>query len=211
MARSPRGREAILAAARHEFATKGYDRTSIRDIAQSAGLSLSALYYYFPSKHDALFELIRSAFEEYIAQSRGVVDLAGPDARCQLTALVRHLVDYRISHIQQSHLLLRETSSLGAEEFAIIREMQVASNDIFHGVVSLGVAQGHFETLRPRDVTRAVVSMCNQISSWYRLDGSLSVADVQERYVRFADLLVETRRDTEALADTAQVAASKLV
>ena len=44
------GRDQILHAALVTFAQKGFDGASIRDIAQRADLSLSALYYYFSSK-----------------------------------------------------------------------------------------------------------------------------------------------------------------
>lgn len=71
--RSTNGRAEILRAARNTFAAKGYDGASIRDIAQEAGLSLSALYYYFPSKQDALFELIRFAFDWYIQEASELV------------------------------------------------------------------------------------------------------------------------------------------
>ena len=47
----------LLAIARALFARHGYDRTSLRDIAEEAKITKAALYYYFPNK-DALFERI---------------------------------------------------------------------------------------------------------------------------------------------------------
>jgi AcrR family transcriptional regulator len=52
------GREAqLLAIARRLFAQKGYDATSLRDIAEEARITKAALYYYFPNK-DTLYERI---------------------------------------------------------------------------------------------------------------------------------------------------------
>ena len=47
----------LLAIARRLFAQHGYDRTSLRDIAEAASITKAALYYYFPNK-DALYERI---------------------------------------------------------------------------------------------------------------------------------------------------------
>ena len=47
-------REAILAAARERFATHGYDRTRIRDVAADAGVDAALVHYFFKSK-DGLF------------------------------------------------------------------------------------------------------------------------------------------------------------
>ena len=40
----------LLAIARALFARHGYDRTSLRDIAEEAKITKAALYYYFPNK-----------------------------------------------------------------------------------------------------------------------------------------------------------------
>ncbi|CAA9589450.1 MAG: Transcriptional regulator, AcrR family [uncultured Thermomicrobiales bacterium] len=43
-------REEILVAAMHLFVTRGYDRTTMREIAREAGVSTGAIYVYYPTK-----------------------------------------------------------------------------------------------------------------------------------------------------------------
>ncbi|GAA4474933.1 TetR/AcrR family transcriptional regulator [Rhodococcus olei] len=186
MARRLIGEAAILDAARQAFASKGYDGTSIRDIAEAAGVSLSALYYYYPSKYEALYALVLDAFDHYFAESGEALESAGDDARNQLDALVRHLVMYRVKNAAQSKLLLQEADKLHGEGATLVRKKQIESNDRFHAVINLGVEQGHFETPYPDDCVRAIISMCNAISMWYRPGGSLKVKDLQDRYSHFA-------------------------
>lgn len=50
-------RAAILRAGRHAFADSGYEATSVKQIAEAAGLTHNALYHYFPSK-EALFRAV---------------------------------------------------------------------------------------------------------------------------------------------------------
>lgn len=54
---SPSTRERILDVALDLFIEKGYDRTSLREIAESLGVTKAALYYHFPSKEDILLAL----------------------------------------------------------------------------------------------------------------------------------------------------------
>lgn len=50
--------EEILAEASHLFARKGVAATTMADIADSAGLQVSSLYYYFRSKHEILETIV---------------------------------------------------------------------------------------------------------------------------------------------------------
>jgi AcrR family transcriptional regulator len=53
----PQTREKILDVALELFVQHGYDKTSLRDIAERLGITKAALYYYFERKEDILLEL----------------------------------------------------------------------------------------------------------------------------------------------------------
>src|SRR5579875_3578743 len=57
--RRPRGtmRERILDVALELFNAQGYDKTSLREIAERLGVTKAALYYHFERKEDILLEL----------------------------------------------------------------------------------------------------------------------------------------------------------
>ena len=58
----PRGR--ILSAAGREFAEKGFENTTIRDICTLASVNVAAVNYYFGEKHRLYIESVRHAHEE---------------------------------------------------------------------------------------------------------------------------------------------------
>lgn len=67
------------------FAEQGYEKTSLREIAERLGVTKAALYYYFKSKED----IVRSLVEDYVAQLDGLIAWAktqtpGPDTRAQI-------------------------------------------------------------------------------------------------------------------------------
>lgn len=180
------GRAEILRAARITFARHGFDGASIRDIAQEAGLSLSALYYYFPSKQDALHELIHNAFTWFSERARASVEAAGSDPVDRLTVLVRFTVRYRSMYRQISRVILRDTERLNADSFGSIRELQKDSRNIFADVVEEGRASGVFAVESAETASRAILSIINAIPLWFSEDGDLTVDDLEREYTRFS-------------------------
>lgn len=61
--RSAATKSRILAVALDLFIEKGYDKVSLREIAEAVGVTKAALYYYFPSKEQILRALIEPLFE----------------------------------------------------------------------------------------------------------------------------------------------------
>jgi AcrR family transcriptional regulator len=74
--RDPGGRDArsrIQAVALELFLEQGYERTSLREIADRLGVSKAALYYHFPTKEDIVGSLIddrRAALDNLVAWMR---------------------------------------------------------------------------------------------------------------------------------------------
>ncbi|MBC7638022.1 MAG: TetR/AcrR family transcriptional regulator [Acetobacteraceae bacterium] len=67
-------REALLDAAAAMFAAKGYDGTTIRNIAGAVGMLPGSMYYHFKSKEDLLLAVYRKGvarFEAAIAEALG--------------------------------------------------------------------------------------------------------------------------------------------
>lgn len=73
MARGDQTRAAILAAALRLFREQGYDRTTMRGIAQEASLSPGNAYYYFRSKDQLVQEFYREICDEHRRQSAEVL------------------------------------------------------------------------------------------------------------------------------------------
>ena len=63
-------RDALLLAAKSCLLNKGYSRTTARDIASTAGVSLAAIGYHFSSKEALLTEALILAFGEWDQEFR---------------------------------------------------------------------------------------------------------------------------------------------
>ena len=84
---SVKTRQTLLDAARRRFAIDGYAATTVRDIADDAGVNVALIGRYFGSKEGLFEACLEVAVQELRQSSAGVVGLAGV-----VTAISRHAV-----------------------------------------------------------------------------------------------------------------------
>ena len=79
-------RQKLLEAAAERFAVRGYEGTSIRDIARDVGMLPGSVYYHFRSKEELLLAVHRQGVEHVMRSVRSAVAEAGKDPWERLTA-----------------------------------------------------------------------------------------------------------------------------
>lgn len=98
----------ILGAAEKLFATQGYDGTSVRDIAQEAGVNIAMISYYFGSKE----KLMEAVFEKRNVDVKTKIDKILNDENLSCLQKVNILIDDYIDKImnqQEFHkIMMRE-------------------------------------------------------------------------------------------------------
>jgi len=56
----------LIEIATEMFAQNGYENTSMREIAERAGISKPAIYYYFKSKEELFLEMLKTTFQKFV-------------------------------------------------------------------------------------------------------------------------------------------------
>jgi AcrR family transcriptional regulator len=187
------GREAIAAAAREVFQERGYHGASIRDIARRAGLSLSALYYWHPSKQDLLAALVQDNTEDYFHRCDEALAAAGDDPAARLRALVKATVEYRVQRQTESNISNREWRNLEPEHAERLNALRVKATTIWSDIVDAGVERGVFHCEHPVDARRAAQAACNAIAEWYSPEGPLGTDELVDHYTRIVLRIVDHR------------------
>jgi AcrR family transcriptional regulator len=103
-------RRVILDTALALFRERGFEETTIRDIAGAAGLSLGAAYYYFKSKEAIVGAYYDYVQREHLARSRDAF-AAGGDLRGRLRAALHAKIDI----MQEDRRLLRALFRYGGD------------------------------------------------------------------------------------------------
>lgn len=108
----------ILQSADALFCDRGFDGTSIRDVAQAAGVNKALVFYYFDSK-DRLFEQVVSRY--YDEQRRVLIDAMDPTASLpdQIHELLDRYLDFITEHHRYARLIQHQVASGGRQDGAI--------------------------------------------------------------------------------------------
>ena len=108
-ARSAETRQLILDRALALFRKRGFERTTMRQIAADAGLSLGAAYYYFPSKEAIVLAYYQRHHDDHVERFRRLVERAGARPGPER---VRILFESKLELLQRDRRLL--TALFGA-------------------------------------------------------------------------------------------------
>lgn len=160
-------RTRILQAGLDLFGANGYHATSIRDIAEAAGIRSASLYSHFASKETILEALVRLGHEVHHRALVSALMNCGTDARDQLAALVRAHVTVHCRYPQLATVMTSEGKHLSAELAAPALVLRAASSGLASEVLDRGVAQGVFQ-LEDREVTQSLIGSLGVAASlWF--------------------------------------------
>ncbi len=176
-------RQEILRTAARLFQERGYDATSMNDVAAALKLSKGGLYHHFQSKDEILFHIMSHAMD--ITEERvinPVRRMEGADKR--LHELIRLHIEVVLSEEDREiTVMLHENHPLPT---GLRRKINARKKDYIHFVENLVAdAQRHHASasgVTPRAAAFALVGMINWIYQWYKPGGSLTGTDIVRQY-----------------------------
>ena len=181
-------RQEILRTAARLFQQRGYDATSMNDVAAALKLSKGGLYHHFQSKDEILFEIMNHAME--ITQQR-VLDpvrgMADPEER--LRALIRLHIEVVLSpRDREITVMLHENHPLPP---ALRKRINARKKDYIHFLENLMEevqrARHAKGKVGPHAAAFALLGMINWIYQWHKPEGKLQA---QNLIPQFTDLIL---------------------
>jgi TetR/AcrR family transcriptional regulator, cholesterol catabolism regulator len=180
-------RQEILRTAARLFQQRGYDATSMNDVAAALKLSKGGLYHHFQSKDEILFEIMDHAME--ITEERVLKPVRGiADPEDRLRALIRLHIDVVLSpRDREITVMLHENHPLPP---TLRKRINARKKDYVHFLENLMMevqksrrASGR---VSPRAAAFALLGMINWIYQWYKPEGDLQA---QNLIPQFTDLI----------------------
>lgn len=178
--------ERIRQAAASLFRTRGFNGTSMADLAAAVGVTKSSLYHHFSSKQALLAEILELTMERVTPHVQEVAESDAPAAERLHRVLVLHttaaLIDmnYVACFIEEGRYLAPQ-----------YMEAHLSKRDryelYFRQILEDGVASGEFVPQDSRVAAMALLGMCNAAVKWYRPEGDRSPEEIAQQ---FADLAV---------------------
>jgi AcrR family transcriptional regulator len=185
-------RERILSAAGQEFAERGYEAATVRDICLAAGVNVAAVNYYFGDKQRLYNESVKHAHRERV-RDVPLPDLPpGTPPETQLAGFVSNMLERMLGFGQppwQARLMLREVLQPTDACRELVEDYIRPHFEMLVGILD-ALAEGRLTQAELRRVALSVVGQC----FLYRAAGDVVGMLVPERELR-------TMHTPQALAD----------
>jgi AcrR family transcriptional regulator len=158
--------DAVLNAAVRLFNERGYDATSMFDIAESLGITKASVYHHISGKEHLLQMAMDRALDGLFEAAGHVGDLELP-AIDRLEQLIRRSVIVLSDRFEFVTVLLRVRGNTAVEQHALARRRE------FDAVVTELVKQAQAEggvrpDVDPATAARLLLGMVNSLTEWYR-------------------------------------------
>ena len=182
----------ILKAATALFCECGYHGTPMRALARVLRMEAPSLYYRFPSKQEILFAILDRTLDDLLGGLREAVATAeGPGER--LRAAVRFHVLFHARRRREAFVSHSELRSLTAANLRRVITKRDQYEQVFRGLLAVGVRAGSFHVADVKLTAAAILSMCTGVATWFSEDGRLPAEAIAERYVETISRSVERR------------------
>lgn len=196
---------AIRDAAVNLIARHGYEAVTMRQLAAKVGVQAAALYRYFPTKEDLLFDLM-TAHMEALIESWEKVRPATPDAAARLKAFVANHIRFHVERRHSTHVNNMELRSLSRERLSTILKLRSRYEKELRTILREGAEDGTFRVEDSALTAMAIIQMITGVIVWFRPDERLSVDEVTETYLAMTMRLVgaEPRREERNVRESAE-------
>lgn len=179
------GRRAeLLATAGEVFASQGYSATTVRKVADAAGILGGSLYYHFDSKESMADEILSTFLDDMWAAYDRVLD-AGLSARDTLEAVVVESFRSIDKHRPAVVLYQNESKHLAtSERFHYLLDSQRRFEEMWLSLLDRGVKEGAFRADLDRTlIYRFIRDTVWVAANWYQHGGRLSADDIAKQYL----------------------------
>jgi AcrR family transcriptional regulator len=178
-------RDELLAIAARLFAERGFRNTTVRDIADAAGILSGSLYHHFDSKESMVDEILQTfqqelfaAYEQILASDQG--------AKKKIEAAVRLSFEAIDQHHHEVAIFQNEADWLGGlgDRFAYLAERHAQSRQVWLTLLHEGMESGDLKSDLDLELAYRFIRDTVWVAvRWYRPGGDLSARKVADQYL----------------------------
>lgn len=175
-------RAEILQQAARLFADKGYETSSLNELAAAMNYSKGAIYNYFSSKQEIYDAIILHTLTGLYEASKAAAGApAAPHERLR-RFMVAHALFLSDNYDAFVTMLVGFSgmSNAGMKDDAL--KLRDAHEGLLREIISDGAAEGSFRGVDPAMTGRAVLSMLSWMARWFKPGGPRTAEEVAEEY-----------------------------
>jgi TetR/AcrR family transcriptional regulator, cholesterol catabolism regulator len=167
-------RHDLIAIAATEFARRGYRATTMRHIADAAGILAGSLYHHFKSKEEILREVMLESTVQYVAELESIANETRPTLEKIEKAITHRLELYQHQGMSLGVVLQTDKTTLQETMFLEMRQLGKRIDAAWDNILEQGKKSGELHpNLETRAITYGIVGMLNWAHRWYDPAGRL--------------------------------------
>ncbi|GAA2447622.1 TetR family transcriptional regulator KstR2 [Actinomadura vinacea] len=178
-------REHLVRLAAELFAEKGFQATTVRNIADEAGILSGSLYHHFDSKESIVDEILSGFFEQIMSAYRAVID-EGKDPRETIAGLVRIAFGTLEPHRAAITVMQNDWNYLrGMDRFTYLTKAEDEVEKMWVSTIKAGQEQGLFRSdIDPKLTYRMIRDTVWVAVRWFKPGGRLNSQGLAEHYLK---------------------------
>ena len=189
-------KEIILQEAAHLFREKGYLASNLRELAKRSGIQGGSIYHHFASKQEILFQLMDNTMSDMIDKLSA--QLASTDCPLEQLRRTAHFhIEYHITGPDQTYITDDELRNLEPDNYRKVVAKRDRYQHLIEGVFRAGKERQNWDVSNIKLYSRALIQMCAGVSTWFRFDGPLSIAEIADQYTDLLCRGLLARQDSE--------------
>jgi AcrR family transcriptional regulator len=181
-ARYDRRRDEVIVGAARVFADRGYDQTSMQELAEELGIAAGGLYHYFRGKEELLIAICDELTDPLLER---VAELArdGREPAIVLRDFVRLWIAHLVAHRDHALVFQQERHVIeSGDQWRGVRESRKRFERLAQTLLERVASAGAAAPVDTRLALSALLGMANHTPQWYRPRGRLTPEEIADGY-----------------------------
>lgn len=176
---------------------KGYDKTTIRDIARATEMTTAGLYYYFKSKEELLFQILDSHMDDMIAGIRKI-PAEGLDPKDVIAKYIEYQIGTYCNDRFRTKLILNDDDCLSGDWYDQIKNKQRAYLMFWRKAIEAFCLKEGISAEHIAIDAHCLVGMCSWIYRWYDPKGEMRPESLAQKIYQTFLYGLSSKGDTSA-------------
>ncbi len=174
----------ILKEAAKLFREKGYNASTLRELAKRSGVKGGSIYHHFSSKQDILYQIMDYTMTNLLFRLDEKINLE-TDPLKKLKEAVKFHIEYHVNETEETFVTDTEIRSLEKKNYNKIIKKRVSYEKKFIEIFNQGNATEDMNIKNVKIAVMAVLQMCTGVSYWYKRDSLYSIDEIADQYISF--------------------------
>ncbi|UII56280.1 TetR/AcrR family transcriptional regulator [Cytobacillus spongiae] len=186
-------KEEILRSAASVLAEKGFQGTTMEDVAANLLMTKGSMYYYFKNKEDLLYQCHQMIMQMSMEKIEEVINSDLPPTQKLKKAVKSHVI-LTTSEKSMFMMMDKPNQNFSGEYLEDVLLQRKGYEQHFDALILEGIEKGDFDpSIDVRTIRLIILGSLNWILQWYKEDGSQTGDEIAEAFANHLIRLVEKR------------------